>query len=134
MVRMSFGHKQSLSSFGHKLQGSSHMKKMVDKALRFLPEDISAYITKNVWFVSSFEDGWAFTLRGDELKRNEYLIFLSDELLAEDEKQIIWTILHEIGHVALGHRNSIGKVQSKIEVKKQEKEADEFAKKYLTSR
>jgi hypothetical protein len=31
----------------------------------------------------------------------------------------------------LGHRNSIGKVQSKAEVRKQEKEADEFAIKFL---
>ena len=77
------------------------------------------------------EDGWAFTLRGDELKENEYLVFLSDELLNEDENQITWTIAHEIGHVILGHRNSIGEVQTKEEIKNQEKEADAFAKKYL---
>jgi hypothetical protein len=118
-------------SFGHKLIGTSVMKKMVIKTLGFFPENIIKFVTRNVWFVSSFEDGWAFTLRGNELKRSEYLIFLSDELLREDEKQIMWTIAHEIGHVILGHRNSIGKTQSKSEVKKQEKEADEFAKEYL---
>lgn len=120
--------------FGHKLQGSKFMKSMVIKTLQFFPEEIIEFITQKAWFVGSFEDGWAFTLRGDELKKDEYLIFLSDELLQEDEKQIVWTIAHEIGHVVLGHRNSIGKPQSKGEIKKQEKEADDFAKKYLFAR
>jgi len=115
--------------FGHKLQGSKFMKRMVIKTLSLFPEDIIIFITSKVWFVSSFEDGWAFTLRGDELKRNEFLIFLSDELLKEDEDQIIWTIAHEIGHVILGHRNNIGLPQAKYEIAKQEREADEFAKK-----
>jgi Zn-dependent peptidase ImmA (M78 family) len=35
-----------------------------------------------------------------------------------------------VGHVVLGHRNSIGKVQTKREVRKQEKEADEFASRF----
>lgn len=118
-------------SFGHKLVGNKFMKKMVIKTLKFFPEEIVDFVTKNCWIVSSFEDGWAFTLRGDELKKNEYLIFLSDELLKENEKQITWTIAHEIGHIILGHRNSIGEVQTKSEIKKQEHEADAFAKKYL---
>ncbi len=117
--------------FGHKLQGNKFMKRMVIKTLSLFSEDIIIFITSNVWFVSSFEDGWAFTLRGDELKINEYLIFLSDELLAEDENQIVWTIAHEIGHVILGHKNAIGEVQTKSEVNKQEKEADDFAEKYF---
>ncbi len=123
-----FGHKRSLSPFGHKLIGNKYMMSMVSKTLSFFPENIVDFITKNVWIVSSFKNGWAFTLRGRDLKKSEYLIFLSDELLQENERQIIWTIAHEIGHIILGHKNSIGEVQSKSEVKKQEKEADEFAK------
>jgi hypothetical protein len=123
--------KKLQAKFGHKLQGSKFMKSMVIKTLQFFPEEIINFITASCWFVGSFEDGWAFTLRGDELKKNEYLIFLSDELLAEDEKQIMWTIAHEIGHVILDHKNSIGEVQSKSEIKKQEDEADEFAAKYI---
>lgn len=118
-------------SFGHRLQGNKFMKRMVHETLSFFPEDIISFISRHVWFVSSFEDGWSFTLRGDELKKDEYLIFLSDELLNESGRQIIWTIAHEIGHVMLGHKNSIGKVQSKSEIRKQEKEADGFARKYL---
>ena len=118
-------------SFGHRLQGNTYMKKMVLKTLQFFPDEITNFITQKVWFISSFEDGWAFTLRGDELKKDEYLIFLSDELLNQNEGQIIWTIAHEMGHVVLGHKNSIGKVQTKSEIRNQEQEADEFAKKYL---
>lgn len=104
------------------------MRVMVAKTLQHFPQEIIDKITKTTWFVSSFEDGWAFTLRGDELKRGEHLVFLTDELLDQDEEQIVWSIAHEIGHVILGHRNSIGKVQSKAEVKRQEKEADEFVR------
>ena len=118
-------------AFGHRLIGTRLMKRMVVTVLRRMPGKIAEKVTKRCWFVSSFEDGWAFTLRHNDLKRGEFLIFLSDELLREDENQIIWTITHEIGHIILGHRNSIGVVQSKAEVGRQEKEADEFALRYL---
>ncbi len=48
-----------------------------------------------------------------------------------DEEQIRYTIAHEIGHVLLGHRNSIIEKQSKAEISNQEREADEFARKYI---
>ena len=120
-----------LKKFGHRLQGNSKMKKMVVKTLKFFPDSIIHHIIDKVWFVSSMEDSWAFAIRGDELSPDEHLIFLSDELLNESDSQIMWTIAHEIGHVILGHKNSIGKVQSKKEIKKQEDEADKFARKYL---
>ena len=104
---------------------------MVVSALKKLPKKDSDFVLKHVWFVGSFTDGWAFTLRQEDLKRGEYLVFLSDELLAQSEGQIIYTILHELGHVLLGHKNSIGRVQTKAEVRRQEKEADEFAEKYI---
>ncbi|HKC05010.1 MAG TPA: hypothetical protein VKC54_04010 [Patescibacteria group bacterium] len=118
-------------SFGHKLIGSTFMKKIVIKTLLYFPPEIIERITKTTWFVGSFTDGWAFTLRGDELKKDEHLIFLADELMEESEEQIVWTIAHEVGHVVLGHKNSIGKIQTKAEVRKQEKEADLFARKYV---
>ncbi len=118
-------------AFGHKLIGTKFMKKMVAKVVLLFPENTIEFVTKHCWFVSSFEDGWGFTLRSDELRDGECLIFLSDELLREDEEQIRYTIVHEIGHVVLGHRNSIGKVQTKSEVRKQEREAHGFASNLL---
>ena len=117
-------------SFDGKLVGNYKMKKNVCEVLSKMPERIIYRITRNCWFFSSMEDAWAFTFKGSDLAK-QHLVFLSDELLNEDKNQIQYTIAHEIGHVILGHRNSILKKQSKLEIEKQEKEADSFAKKYL---
>ncbi len=117
-------------AFGGKLIGNLHMREMVCKTLLLLPADMIEYLCKKVWFISSPEDAWAITFKGEEL-RDRHLIFLSDELLHEDEKQITFTILHEIGHVILNHRNSIGREQTQTEIKQQELEADQFVQKYL---
>jgi len=95
-----------------------------------LPDDILEQVCKTVWFISSPDDAWAFVFKGSEISKR-YLIFLSDKLLAQDKELIAYTILHEIGYVALNHRNSIGYEQTKAEIKRQEKEADVFAKKYI---
>lgn len=119
-------------AFGHKLIGTKYLKKMVVQTVLLLPDELIDFTTKSLWFVGSFSDGYAFTLRQNELAKGEYLIFLSDELMNEPEWQIRFSIMHEIGHAVLGHRNSIGYRQTKSEIRRQEKEADEFAKKYLT--
>lgn len=118
-------------NLGHRLIGSGYMKRMVAKAIQKLPLEIQITVTSKCWFIGSFTDGWAFTLRGDEIKKGEYLIYLSDELLGATEEETIWTIIHEIGHVILGHRNSIGEVQTKSEIRRQEKEADEFTRGFI---
>lgn len=118
-------------AFGYRLIGNKQSKKMVVKTLMFFPENIILYVTKKCWIVSSFNDGWGFTLKQSDIKKGEYLIFLSDALFSEDKNQIFHTIAHEIGHVILGHRNAIGIHQSKDAIKKQENEADKFAEFYL---
>lgn len=75
-------------------------------------------------------DAWAFTFTGNDLK-DKHLIFLSDALLNQHPQQIIFSIAHEIGHVILKHRNSTLVRQTKQEIKKQEKEADAFAKQFI---
>jgi len=105
------------------------MKEMVCRACLLLPSEIIQEVTSRVWIISSPDDAWAMTFQGEEIK-NRHLIFLSEDLLRQDEEQIFYTILHEIGHVILKHRNSIGFEQTETEIKKQEAEADRFAKKY----
>ena len=117
-------------SFDGKLVGNMKMKINVCQTLEKMPLEIIKYITKNCWFFASMEDAWAFTFTGRDLM-GHHLIFLSDDLLFQNKQQIQHTIAHEIGHVILGHRNSILEMQSKKEIKKQEKEADDFANKYL---
>jgi len=111
--------------------GNLYMRKMVCETVLYLPSEIIKYVTGSVWFISSPEDAWAFTFRGSDIS-NQHLIILSDELLNQEKNQIRYTILHEIGHVILGHKNSIGFEQTQSEIKQQELEADQFANKYLT--
>lgn len=80
--------------------------------------------------MGSMDDAWGYAFTGNDLK-NQHLIFISDDLLVQDSSQINYTILHEIGHVVLGHKNSTNYKQTPREISRQEKEADFFAKKYL---
>lgn len=117
-------------TLGGKLIGDLKMRQNVCQTILLLPNDTIDYVCRRVWFVSSPEDAWAITFKGSELT-NRHLIFLSDELFEERDAQIRYTILHEIGHVMLNHRNSIGVEQTQSEIKRQEIEADQFAKKFL---
>jgi len=117
-------------AFDGKLVGSKRMQNMACDVVAKMPNKIFKKITKTCWFISSLDDAWGFTLTGNDLK-NQHLVFLSDELFRETPQQIRYTIAHEIGHVILGHRNSILKRQSKAEVREQEKEADAFTKQFL---
>lgn len=118
-------------AFDGKLVGKPKTKELICETLLLMTPEVVEFVTQNCWFVSSFEDAYAFAFTGNDLK-NQHLIFLSDELLDQDENQIYYSIAHEIGHVILGHRNSVLVTQSKEEVKQQEREADEFARKYVS--
>ena len=120
-------------AFGGRLIGSPLMKEVVCEAVLHLPSKFRKQITSKVWIISSPDDAWALTFRGEEL-RDRHLIFLSDELLRESREQIRFTVLHEIGHVVLYHRNSIGFEQTESEIARQEQEADAFAKQYLLTK
>jgi len=117
-------------AFDGKLVGTEEMKQHVCSVVALMEDAVMSYITSNCWFFASMDDSLAFTFTGNDLK-DQHLIFLSDELFMHDEEQIRYTITHEIGHVMLGHRNSILEKQSKAEIYKQEKEADNFARKYI---
>ena len=127
--------KQEISTrFKYHLQGSQKLKKIVIDTVQMLSDKQMQFVTKNCWFVGSMDEAWAFTLQAGDLEKGHYLIFLSDELLDEDDDQIEYTILHEVGHVILGHRNAILERQSKSQIKKQERQADGFAEEILTKK
>lgn len=117
-------------AFHGKLVGTHPLQHFVCEVVKELPEDMQGYITTYCWFVGSLEDAWAYTFTGNDLS-DQHLVFLSDELFAQDPKQIRYSIAHEIGHIVLGHRNSIYYKQTKQEIDKQEKEADAFARQYF---
>lgn len=117
-------------AFSGRLIGSPLMKTYVCEVVSLLPKEMINHVTKDVWFLSSPEDAWAMTFKGSDVK-DQHLIYLSDELFNQEDSQIRYTIAHEIGHVILEHQNSMGRKQTQSEIDKQEKEADQFAKKYL---
>ncbi len=117
-------------AFNGKLVGKDNMKQYVCEVVAVMEKNIIHDITSYCWFFGSMDDTLAFTFTGNDLK-NQHLIFLSDELFMHDERQIKYTIAHEIGHVILGHRNSVLEKQSKAEIHNQESQADEFARRYI---
>ncbi len=119
-------------AFDGKLLGNSILKSYVCEAVALLPENLVSYVTHHCWFVSSLEDAWGFTFTGNDLV-DQHLIFLSEDLLHQPNTQVHYTILHEIGHVIYKHRNSVNITQTAREIKIQEQQADQFAKKYLLS-
>lgn len=121
-------------AFGNKLQGDEDMKNHVASVVSLLNVDVRNYITSHCWFLSSTKEAWAFTFAARDLDSRDYLIFLGDELLQDDESQIHFTIAHEIGHVVLKHRNGFSKLQSYEEISVQEHEADTFAYWLLSKR
>lgn len=127
---MKWNTEQIKREFGGRLIGKLKMRKMVCETLLCLPLKTSQYITKKVWFISSPDDAWGLTFRGSDIAKQS-LVILSDELFSQEDEKIKYTILHEIGHVLLKHRNSMGFRQTQEEISKQEEEADKFAKKYL---
>src|SRR5258706_286944 len=117
-------------AFAGKLVGTKRTQQYVCETLSLMTNDIIHYVTKNCWLLSSIDDAYAFTFTGNDLK-DQHLIFLSDDLLNQHPGQIRYSIAHEIGHVMLGHKNSVLKRQTKREIKKQEKEADAFARQFM---
>ncbi len=117
-------------AFSGRLMGNLYMRKIVCETLLSLPSEMIKTVSSNVWFISSPEDAWAFTFRGSDIQ-DQHLIILSDELFGQETSQIKFTILHEIGHVILGHKNSMGFEQTQTEIKIQEQEADRFVKRIV---
>ena len=124
---MSKGAREIYYMFNGKLIGNRYLKLCICRTLSKMPDEVVGFVTASCWFVGSMEDAYAFTFTGNDIK-GQHLIFLSEDLMRQSEEQIEHSIAHEIAHVILGHRNSVLLRQSKEEIKRQEKEADEFTK------
>lgn len=118
-------------AFSGRLVGNLNMRRWVCETVCLLPDEMVDFVTQNIWFLSSPEDAWAYTFRGAEIKQ-QHLVVLSDKLFEQKEIDIRYTILHEIGHCLLGHKNSMGGMQTQSKIETQEREADSFARKYLS--
>lgn len=116
---------------GGQLIGKPRAKTLIVETLAVLPMEMLQDLLPKLWIISTPQDVWAMTFKGVDHKK-DHLIFLSDELFEQGEERIKYTILHEIGHVLLGYENSINRTQTQSEIQKQERQADQFAKKYLS--
>ena len=119
-----------ISNLVSHMVGDDQIKNLIYETLQIFPKQIVDYISDNVWFVSSFNDAWSFTLEADDLC-GKAIVFLSDDLLRQDREQIKYSVAHEIAHVMLGHKNPYDSRPIKNQEKKYETSADEFAKYYL---
>src|SRR5260370_36155878 len=107
--------KDVFNMFGGKLVGNKRMQNYVCEVVALLPLEDIVFITDKCWFMGSMEDAWGYAFTGSDLK-DQHLIFLSDALFEQGDSQIFYSIAHEIGHVILGHRNSMFTKQSKQEI------------------
>src|SRR5437867_1400406 len=103
-------------AFGGRLMGNLNMRRWVCETILLLPKDLIENITKNIWFISSPDDAWAFTFRGSDIK-DQHLIVLTHELFEQSGEDIKYTIIYEIGHVVRNHKNSMGSMQTESEIK-----------------
>lgn len=101
------------------------------KAISKLPMKIVDWTTKNLLFISSSDEYFAFYLPKHEWKHKKGFIFLSEALKNESEEKQTFQIAHEIAHVKLNHKSPVFSDLTEIEMKRQEKEADELANKWL---
>ncbi len=95
-----------------------------------LPRDMVDKIGSEIFFLD-FEYTMALHLRINTIKRKS-IIFFSDEFTDLSDNEKIRIILHEIGHHILGHKSHMCLECCPDCFEQFEKEADDFAQKYLT--
>jgi Zn-dependent peptidase ImmA (M78 family) len=110
---------------------SEEFRVIIARALSKLPKEIVDWTAEAAFFFSSSEEYFAFTLRKIDFAHKQGFIFLSENLKWESEEKQAFMIAHEIAHLKLNHRSPILDRLSEQETRKQEKEADILATKWL---
>ena len=94
---------------------------LITEAMGYLPDEVVDYVIDNV----TFRSGCAFTPKEYILEGG--IISLDDNLIDEGKDKAIYLVLHEIAHAYLKHRMDCD-LEEDI---RQEKDADELARKWL---
>jgi len=118
--------------FGGVNSVSREFRIILAKVISKLPKKIVEWATENLLFISSSDEYWAFSMSKAEWEHVEGLVFLSDVLKTESEEKQTFTIAHEIAHHKLNHKSPIFSNLTTEETQKQEAEADELAKRWLS--
>jgi len=91
------------------------------KAISKLPRKVVDWITKNLLFISSSNEYFAFYLPKHEWKHKKGFVFLSETLRNESEENQTFKIAHEIAHAKLNHKSPIFSDLTEIKMKRQER-------------
>lgn len=131
MVTIEFSENMRNMGVALHLVSKDARQKLMD-AIMFLPTEVENFIVKNYVFISrdskraiathfSFDEVW--------FKNKKGFILIDTGLWNKSEKEITFTVAHEIAHAFLGHGV---KTLSKNLSSKEEKEADRTAVKWLS--
>lgn len=110
--------------------GQIHPKteELIENVLSKIPEEVSAFVYKKVYFTESVQGdtgeincGFCFCVKADVYK---YHIYFDSYFSSLSRKEKLYVIAHEISHAYFEHATK------EIGIKEEEKEADDFAAKY----
>jgi Zn-dependent peptidase ImmA (M78 family) len=110
---------------------SDQFKLILAKSLAKLPRNIVDWTTENLFFVSTSDKEYAFSLSKKEWRHKRGFVFLSDLLKDLDEGKQAFIIAHEVAHHKLEHKSPVFNKLTERKVAKQEWEADTLANEWL---
>ena len=106
---------------------------LVCKALTYLDKKIADKVSDKILFISSDIAGASYIpLKSECTKDRKAIIFLSEFILKNEEKEILKDILHEVAHFYLKHKINLN--LAKEEINKQEQEAETLAIKWTNQK
>lgn len=108
-------------------------KKLLDPhtlALSKVPKEIADRVLEECLFLMPNPGMGGFRV-SKRLLQGKDVIVLSEKLLEEDQKYIVLTILHEVAHFYLNHKNRVLDGLSEEEDRKQEEAADRWARQWI---
>ena len=93
---------------------------LVCKALTYLDKKIVDKVSDKVLFISSDIAGASYIpLKSEYTKDRKAIIFLSEFILKNEEKEILKDILHEVAHFYLKHKINLNLAEEEINKQEQ---------------
>jgi len=119
--------------FGGLNSVSDDFRRILAISIAKLPEKIIEWTTENLIFFSSTDAEWAYSIPIEFWNLKKGFVFLCENLKNPNPHFQAKSIAHEIAHFILKHKSPIMHDLTDEESRKQEKEADELALKWLKS-
>ena len=117
-------------SAGSVLPENNQLRDPVALALSKVPKKIANRVLEECLFLMPSPGMMGFRI-SKKLLQGSNAIVLSEKLLEKDQKYIVLTILHEVGHFYLNHKNPVIDQLSEEEERKQEEAAVRWARQWI---